>query len=118
MVDHPMKPENASSFFQSLFVQDKNKKLSKKAQREYESLVALFHSAPGQEISSAKDTLWGAVNAVSYHADHGRGGSAGERLNSAWFGAGSALKERAWEQAVSMISAGTQHQSTLAGEVS
>jgi hypothetical protein len=99
-----MESESASSFFQSLFPQGKSKRLSNKAQREYEALIGLFRSAPGQEMSSAKGTLWGAVNTVSYYADHVRTGTGGERLNSAWFGAGSALKERAWHQALSIIS--------------
>jgi hypothetical protein len=61
-------------------------------------------SAPGQDLQSAKDTLWGVVNAVSYYVDHVRAGSAGERLSSAWFGAGSALKEKAWAKANTLIS--------------
>jgi len=59
MADHPMERENASSFFQSLFPQGKSKRLSNKAQREYEALIGLFGSALGQEISSAKDTQTG-----------------------------------------------------------
>jgi phage/plasmid-like protein (TIGR03299 family) len=104
MAAHPMDPEDAASFFQTLFPQGKSKRLSNKAQREYEAIVSLFPSAPGQEISSAKGTLWGAVNAVSYYTDHVRTGAAGDRLNGAWFGAGLALKERAWHQALSIIS--------------
>jgi len=104
MAKHSMEPKKASSFFQELFPQGKGKRLSSRAQREYETIIGLFQSAPGQEMSSAKGTLWGAVNAVSYYADHVRSGTAGERLNSAWFGSGSALKERAWYQALSMIS--------------
>lgn len=104
MASHPMDSEQASSFFKDLFPRSKNKGLSNKAQRECEALLGLFRSAPGQELTTAKDTLWGVVNAVTYFADHVRGAAAGERLNGAWFGAGSALKEKAWQQATSMIS--------------
>ena len=36
------------------------------------------------------------MNAVTHHADHVRSGAAGDRLDSTWFGAGYALKEKAW----------------------
>jgi hypothetical protein len=50
------------------------------------------------------ETLWGAVNAVTYYADHVRSGTAGERLDSAWFGTGYLLKERAWAKADVLVS--------------
>jgi hypothetical protein len=87
-----------------LLLQKNGKALSRKAQREYEAIIALFRSAPGQELSSAKETLWGAVNAVTYFADHVRSGTAGDRLDSAWFGAGYALKEKAWAKAIALLS--------------
>ena len=66
-------------------------------------MTALFRSAPGQQFVTAKGTLWGAVNAVTYYADHVRSG-AEERLDGAWFGAGYALKEKAWTEADTLIS--------------
>jgi phage/plasmid-like protein (TIGR03299 family) len=104
MTGRPMHPDEASAFFKDLFIQNQNPGLSMRAQREHEAILALFRSAPGQDLQSAKDTLWGAVNAVSYYVDHIRAGSAGDRLNSAWFGAGSALKEKAWVQANALVS--------------
>lgn len=104
MSERKMAPDQASSFFEELLFSGNGKKRSNKTEREHQTLLGLFKSAPGQEVESAKGTLWGAVNAVSYYADHVRGGIAGERLNSAWFGAGSVLKEKAWEQATSTIS--------------
>ena len=49
--------------------------MRKKAQHEREAIIALFGSAPGQDLSSAKGTLWRAVNAVTYFADHVRSGA-------------------------------------------
>jgi phage/plasmid-like protein (TIGR03299 family) len=103
MAAHPMAADEASSFFKDLFLHGKRAKLSDKTEREHETLLALFGSAPGQKLESANGTLWGAVNAVTYYADHVRSRAGGDRLNSAWFGAGFALKERAWQQAVSMV---------------
>ena len=98
-----MKPDGASSFFEDLLLQKNGKALSKKAQREHEIIIALFGSAPGQELSSAKETLWGAVNAVTYYVDHVRSGTSADRLDSAWFGAGYALKEKAWAKASVLV---------------
>lgn len=103
MVAYPMNAERASSFFENILLQKKNKALSRAAERERQTMTALFRSAPGQEYIAAKETLWGAVSAVTYYADHVRCG-AEERLDSAWFGAGCTLKERAWTRANSLVS--------------
>jgi phage/plasmid-like protein (TIGR03299 family) len=102
MAQRKMERADATKFFQSL-LSDKDGKLTGKAQREYETIMSLFASAPGQDLTSAKDTLWGAVNAVTYFVDHVRKGGTMERLDSAWFGPGSSLKEKAWESAVQML---------------
>jgi phage/plasmid-like protein (TIGR03299 family) len=104
MAGHSMKPDAASAFFEQLLVQKDGKALSSKARREHETIRGLFTSAPGQELPTAKETLWGAVNAVTYYVDHVRSGAGVDRLDSAWFGAGSALKERAWTKANAMVS--------------
>jgi phage/plasmid-like protein (TIGR03299 family) len=103
MTAHQMKASRAASFFEGLLVQRDDKPLSRKAQREVESILALFGSAPGQDLATAKETLWGAVSAVTYYVDHVRSGTAGERLDSAWFGAGYALKEKTWTQANALV---------------
>ena len=51
----------------------------------------------------ASETLWGAFNGITYVVDHIRGRSTDTRMNSAWFGAGSTLKERAWQKALAVI---------------
>ena len=104
MAGYQMTPDAASSFFEDMLLPKHGTALSKKAQREHKTIIALFGSAPGQELSSAKGTLWGAVNAVTYYADHVRSGTVGDRLDSAWFGAGHALKEKAWAKANALAS--------------
>ena len=104
MANRPMKPDAASAFFEELLIQKDGKSLSSKAQREHQTIRGLFTSAPGQDLPTAKETLWGAVNAVTYYVDHVRPGAGVDRLDSAWFGAGCALKERAWTKASAMVS--------------
>lgn len=64
---------------------------------------ALFN-APGAALNSARGTLWGILNAVTYDVDHVKPARSQEnRLDSAWFGPGEALKNKAWQRAVEML---------------
>jgi hypothetical protein len=98
-----MRAEDASKFFKKLLLQRGKNTLSVKAEREHQTIESLFKSAPGQDLATAQNTLWGAVNAVTYYVDHARSGSTAERLDDSWFGAGSALKDKAWASAISLI---------------
>lgn len=58
----------------------------------------------GAELASAKGTAWGLLNAVTEYVDHQRRAkSQDSRLDSAWFGLGAAIKQRALEQVVELI---------------
>ena len=72
-------------------------------EHEHTSTMSLYESAPGQNLDTAKGTLWGVVNAVSYYVDHVRSVGGGDRLDSAWFGAGGALKDKAWTAACDLL---------------
>ncbi|MBI3210325.1 MAG: DUF932 domain-containing protein [Candidatus Solibacter usitatus] len=100
---YPMEPDEAGLYFKAVLVPE-NKDFSDKTWLEHETICSLYRSAPGQDLPSARKTLWGAVNAVTYYADHVRSESSADRLNSAWFGAGDGLKERAWTQASQLVS--------------
>ena len=73
---------------------------------KYRQLVNAFETAPGAKL--AGETLWGAVNAVTYYYDHkapSRETSSfpdknEARLNSAWFNGGADKKTRAFELAL------------------
>lgn len=55
----------------------------------------------GAELASAKGTAWGLLNAVTEYVDHERRArSRDHRLDSAWFGPGASLKQRALERAL------------------
>jgi hypothetical protein len=98
-----MGPEAASGYFDELLGKTDTRPLSDKGQRERGTIMALFDSAPGQNLGSAKHTLWGAVNAITYYVDNVRSGNGGDRLSSAWFGAGHTLKEKAWAKASELV---------------
>ena len=105
MTAKKMNSDAAQEFFFSLLLTERERnegKVSDKKERDVIQLMSLFTSAPGQAIESAKGTLWGAVNAVTYFVDHVRSGKS-ERIDSAWFGSGSALKQRAWSEALRLL---------------
>ncbi|WP_224992545.1 DUF932 domain-containing protein [Acinetobacter pittii] len=59
----------------------------------------------GAELSSAKDTAYGLLCSITEFVDHERRAmSRDHRLNSAWFGRGSTIKQRGLEQALRTIS--------------
>lgn len=69
-----------------------------------ELLVGLRDTAPGQDLDTAKGTLWGSLNAVTYWVDHSiKAKSNDNRLNSAWFGRGGRVKAAAYEAALARV---------------
>lgn len=58
----------------------------------------------GAELSTAKGTVWGLLNAVTEFVDHERRARSREhRLDSAWFGQGATVKQRAFDTALEML---------------
>lgn len=57
----------------------------------------------GAELGAAKGTAWGLLCAVTEYVDHERRArSADHRLDSAWFGQGAGLKQRALDAALAL----------------
>ena len=74
-------------------------------ERALKRIEELFNgSGRGAELAAAKGTAWGLMNAVTEFVDHERRARSQEyRLDSAWFGQGAAIKQRALEQALQLI---------------
>lgn len=107
MTNWQLDAASAQKFFESLFLSDKDLEEGKSPgnarYKEINQIASLFHSARGQDIITAKNTVWGAVNAVTNYVDHVRATKSVERIDSAWFGTGAALKEKAWHRALNLI---------------
>ena len=73
--------------------------------RALSKVMSMFNGqGRGAELSSAKDTAYGLLCSITEFADHERRAmSQDHRLDSAWFGAGAALKQRGLEQALHLI---------------
>ena len=66
-----------------------------------QNLCEAVETSPGANLSSARGTWWGAVNAVTYVVDHQKKSLAeGNALHSAWFGSGANTKRKALTKAV------------------
>jgi phage/plasmid-like protein (TIGR03299 family) len=69
--------------------------------KAWEAVRLAYFNAPGASIADVRGTYWGAYNALTDWVDHTRG-NRGEaaRLESAWFGEGARLKQRAYDVAL------------------
>lgn len=57
----------------------------------------------GSDMASASGTAWGLLNGVTEYVDqHRRARSVDHRLDSAWFGPGAAIKEKAFHEAMKL----------------
>ena len=76
-----------------------NERALKKVQELYEG------KGRGAELGAAKGTAWGLLCAVTEFVDHERRARNQEyRLDSAWFGQGAAVKQRALDAALQLVS--------------
>ncbi|CAG4906443.1 DUF932 domain-containing protein [Paraburkholderia saeva] len=58
----------------------------------------------GAELASAAGTAWGLLNSVTEFVDHHRRARSDDnRTDSAWFGAGATLKQKAWDEAMRLV---------------
>lgn len=73
--------------------------------RAMSKVMSMFNGqGRGAELSSAKDSAYGLLCSITEFADHERRAmSQDHRLDSAWFGAGAALKQRGLEQVLRLI---------------
>ena len=74
-------------------------------ERAYKKLQAMYNGqGRGAELTAAKDTAWGLLCAVTEFVDHERQARSSEnRLDSAWFGNGAQMKQKALEQALQLV---------------
>ena len=76
-----------------------NERALKKVQFIYEG------NGRGAELTAANGTAWGLLNAVTEFVDHEKQARSPEnRLDSAWFGQGASLKQRALDHALQLAS--------------
>lgn len=94
--------ENIIQFYRNVANPNPVKEKSEPNGRAMTKVMDMFNGqGRGAELSSAKDTAYGLLCSITEFADHERRAmSTDHRLDSAWFGAGAALKQRGLEQAL------------------
>lgn len=74
-------------------------------ERAMKKALALYEGAGmGADMQSAKGTAWGLLNSITQFVDYERRARSDDhRIDSAWFGQGSQLKQRALDVAMQMV---------------
>ena len=110
MAAHQPTYAQVSAYFKSL-VPDPEEGNKARAQNVRGELFRLYEEGKGQDMPGVRGTTWAALNAVTEYVDHLRPtrarrefDRAANRLESAWFGSGSVLKQKAFAAALAMVS--------------
>lgn len=103
--ERKVKTHEAMNYLLRVFSDDKQTDSTNASDRTMAKVMALFAGhGRGAELASSKGTAFGLLNAVTEFVDHERRArSADHRLESAWFGQGAKVKERALDQALMMV---------------
>lgn len=103
--DRKVKPKEAQNYFLRVFTDQDKAPVGLTNERSMAKALELFDGrGRGAELDSAKGTAFGLLNAVTEFVDHERRArSVDNRLDSAWFGQGANIKQKALEQAWLMV---------------
>ncbi len=106
LAERKVKTHEAMNYFLKVICQSEqpgegtgltNERALKKVQALYEG------HGRGAELQAAKGTAWGLLSAITEYVDHEKQArSQDNRLDSAWFGQGAAIKQRALDHALQM----------------
>ncbi|MYM32086.1 DUF932 domain-containing protein [Duganella sp. CY15W] len=104
--ERKVKTHEAMNYLARVFSDETKAGSDNASDRTMAKVMTLFDGhGRGAELASSKGTAFGLLNSVTQFIDHDRRArSTDHRLESAWFGQGAALKARALDQALMMIS--------------
>ena len=103
--ERKVKSHEAMNYFLRVFTDPNSTAGGLSNERAIKKVQALYDGhGKGAELASSKATAFGLLNAVTEYVDHERRArSTDHRLESAWFGQGATLKQKALDQALLMI---------------
>ncbi len=104
-----MKTHEAMNYFLKVVCQTEDRAPSSIGltnERALKKIQSLYEGhGRGAELQAAKDTAWGLLCAVTrVRGPREAGAQRDNRLDSAWFGQGALLKQRALDQALQLVS--------------
>lgn len=102
--ERKVKSIEAERYFLRVFTDHSTTSVGQTNERAMAKALTLFEGhGKGADLASSKGTAFGLLNAVTEFVDHERRArSVDHRLDSAWFGQGATIKQRALEQAILM----------------
>ncbi|WP_443690494.1 DUF932 domain-containing protein [Pseudomonas sp.] len=104
----PVKAHEAKDYLRSVLceVQTGNpERTGISNERALTKVLSLYEGhGRGAELEAAKGTAWGLLNAVTEYVDHERRARSNEyRMDTAWFGQGAVIKQRALNTALQLV---------------
>ena len=105
LADRKVKNIEAQNFFLRVFSDTSTKPGAATNERAMTKALSLFEgNGKGSSLESSRGTAFGLLNAVTEFVDHERRArSTDYRLDSAWFGQGATIKQKALDQALLMV---------------
>jgi phage/plasmid-like protein (TIGR03299 family) len=109
MADCKVTPDMAEAYFKRVMtyaaVNPAGQSVTAVNDRALKSVQELFTGrGKGANLASASGTAWGLLNATTEFCDHHRRArSEDHRRDAAWFGAGAAVKQKAWDEAMKLV---------------
>ncbi len=102
--ERKVKAQEANNYFLRVFKDGVDPTAQPGQERALKAVQELYEGrGRGAELTSASGTAFGLLNAVTEYVDHQRRArSTDHRLDSAWFGQGATLKQKALDQALMM----------------
>jgi phage/plasmid-like protein (TIGR03299 family) len=102
--ERKVKSHEAMNYFLRVFTDPTNTATGLTNERAMKKVMELYEGqGKGADLASSKATAFGLLNSVTEFVDHSRRAkSTDHRLESAWFGQGAALKQKALDQALLM----------------
>lgn len=102
--ERKVKSNEVEQFFMRVFSDPRSTAVGANDRAMKKALAMFNGQGRGAELTSAKGTAFGLLSAVTEFVDHERRARSTEnRLESAWFGAGAGLKQKATDQALLMV---------------
>lgn len=100
-----VKGAEARTYLQRVMADPEKAAIGKGTERNMARVQALYEGQGlGATLASSQGTVYGLLNAVTQFVDHERRArSQDNRLDSAWFGQGAALKNKALEEALLLV---------------
>ncbi|CAJ5232459.1 phage/plasmid-like protein [Burkholderia pseudomallei] len=101
----PISPQEAKQYFADVLDEAVPVGDDSVASKAMQQLTALYSGAGmGSMLTGTRGTVWGLLNATTEYIDHHRRArSQDHRLDSAWFGQGAQLKQKALTHALALL---------------